>query len=44
MAGMPTISMPAGLIDGLPVGMQIIADQFKEGNLMKIAHKFEASA
>jgi aspartyl-tRNA(Asn)/glutamyl-tRNA(Gln) amidotransferase subunit A len=37
MAGMPTISMPAGLIEGLPVGMQIIADQFKEGNLMKVA-------
>ena len=44
MAGMPTISMPAGRIDGLPVGMQIIADQFNEGSLIKIAHKFEVSA
>jgi aspartyl-tRNA(Asn)/glutamyl-tRNA(Gln) amidotransferase subunit A len=44
MAGMPTISVPVDKVNGLPVGMQIIADQFKEGNLMKIAHKFEASA
>ena len=44
MAGMPTISMPVEKVDGLPVGMQIIADQFKEGNLIKIAHKFEVSA
>ena len=44
MAGMPTISMPVEKVDGLPVGMQIIADQFKEGNLIKIAHRFEVSA
>jgi aspartyl-tRNA(Asn)/glutamyl-tRNA(Gln) amidotransferase subunit A len=37
MAGMPMISIPAGLIEGLPVGLQIIADQFKEGNLIKAA-------
>ncbi len=44
MAGMPTISMPMEKVDGLPVGMQIIADQFNEGKLIKIAHKFEVSA
>ena len=37
MAGMPTISIPAGLIEGLPAGMQVIADQFKESNLMKVS-------
>ena len=44
MAGMPTISVPAGSIDNLPVGMQIIADHFNEGNLIKISHKFEGQA
>ena len=44
MAGMPTISVPAGLIDDLPVGMQLIADQFKESNLIKAASKIEGSA
>ena len=29
---------------GLPVGMQLIADQFEEGKLIKISHKLEESA
>lgn len=43
MAGMPTISLPVGLVEGLPVGMQIIANQFDEGRLIRIAHAFEVS-
>lgn len=41
IAGVPAISIPAGFVDGLPVGMQLIGDYFKEGTLIKISHAFE---
>jgi len=41
LAGMPAISIPAGQIDNLPVGMQIIGDYFQEGRLLNIAHRFQ---
>jgi aspartyl-tRNA(Asn)/glutamyl-tRNA(Gln) amidotransferase subunit A len=36
MAGLPNLSVPIGKIDGLPVGMQIITDHFKEGKMIQI--------
>ena len=44
MAGMPHISVPAGLIDGLPAGMQIIANHFKEGVAIKVASALDGSS
>lgn len=41
LAGMPAISVPAGQIEHLPVGMQIIGDYFQEGRLLNIAHRFQ---
>ncbi|MCX7951102.1 MAG: Asp-tRNA(Asn)/Glu-tRNA(Gln) amidotransferase subunit GatA [Clostridiales bacterium] len=41
IAGVPAISIPAGFVDGLPVGMQLIGDYFKEGTLLKVSHAFE---
>jgi len=41
LAGLPGISLPAGFIDGLPVGMQIIGNYFSEGLLLNIAHQFQ---
>jgi aspartyl-tRNA(Asn)/glutamyl-tRNA(Gln) amidotransferase subunit A len=43
LACMPTLSVPAGLIDGLPVGVQIIADHFKEDNIIAIGKTLEES-
>jgi len=42
MAGVCAMSVPAGFSkNGLPIGMQIIADQFKEENLFHVGHAFE---
>lgn len=41
LACVPTISVPAGLVNGLPVGMQIISDHFNEGKLIAIARAIE---
>lgn len=41
MAGLPAISVPAGFINGLPVGIQLIGNYFKEELLFNISHKYE---
>jgi aspartyl-tRNA(Asn)/glutamyl-tRNA(Gln) amidotransferase subunit A len=41
LAGLPAMSLPAGLIDGLPVGLQIIGDYFAEARLLNAAHHFQ---
>lgn len=41
MAGVPAISSPCGFIDGLPVGMQIMAPPFDEEALLRVAHAYE---
>ncbi|TDT58409.1 Asp-tRNA(Asn)/Glu-tRNA(Gln) amidotransferase subunit GatA [Fonticella tunisiensis] len=41
IAGIPAISIPAGLSNGLPVGLQLMGNYFEEGTLLKAAHAFE---
>lgn len=41
LAGLPAISMPAGLIDGLPAGLQLVGNYFEEARLLNIAHQFQ---
>ncbi|MCJ8169983.1 Asp-tRNA(Asn)/Glu-tRNA(Gln) amidotransferase subunit GatA [Atopomonas sediminilitoris] len=41
LAGLPGISMPAGFVDGLPVGVQLLAPYFQEGRLLNIAHQYQ---
>jgi len=41
LAGLPAMSVPAGFIDGLPVGLQIIGNYFEEGRLLNAAHQFQ---
>lgn len=41
LAGVPGISVPAGFVDGLPVGLQIIAKHFDESTIYRVAHAFE---
>ena len=41
IAGLPAVSIPAGFVDGLPVGMQIIGRPFSEETILKVAHAFQ---
>ena len=41
LTGHPAVSLPAGLVDGLPAGLQIVADLFEEERLFAIAAAFE---
>lgn len=41
LAGLPAISLPAGLHRGMPVGMQLIGPHFDEGRLLAAAHRFQ---
>jgi aspartyl-tRNA(Asn)/glutamyl-tRNA(Gln) amidotransferase subunit A len=41
MAGLPGLSIPCGLSDGLPVGLQLIGPQFSENVLFRAGHALE---
>ena len=41
LAGIPAGSVPAGLVDGMPAGLQIMAKRFDEGNVFKVADFIE---
>ena len=44
LAGLPGISVPCGADkNGLPIGLQILADCFKENNMIRAAYAFEQS-
>ena len=41
MGGFPSLSLPVGLIDNLPIGMQIMAKHFNEATIYKLASFIE---
>jgi aspartyl-tRNA(Asn)/glutamyl-tRNA(Gln) amidotransferase subunit A len=41
MAGLPALSTPCGLVDGLPVGLQIVGPVFGEARLLNAAHAYQ---
>lgn len=43
LAGVPAISVPCGMSNGLPIGLQIIGKAFDESNVLRVAHAFEQS-
>jgi len=44
LAGIPSISVPGGLSEGLPVGVQLMSDHFTEGMLLRAARAAEQAA
>jgi aspartyl-tRNA(Asn)/glutamyl-tRNA(Gln) amidotransferase subunit A len=43
LAGLPSLSIPCGLSDGLPVGLQLAGPAFSENRLFEVAHALEAA-
>jgi len=43
LAGIPAISIPAGLSEGLPVGFQIAGPAFSENRILAAAHALEGA-
>ena len=41
LAGIPAISIPAGFINGLPIGLQIMGNYFNEAKLLNMAHRYQ---
>ena len=44
LLGLPSLSLPCGLVDGMPVGMQIIGPARGEQNVLDVGHVLESSA
>lgn len=43
LTGLPALTLPVGLADGLPVGLQIIGRAFDEATVLKVASQIEAA-
>jgi amidase len=41
VTGHPAMSVPCGLVDGLPVGMMLIGKHWDEGTIYRGAYAFE---
>jgi aspartyl-tRNA(Asn)/glutamyl-tRNA(Gln) amidotransferase subunit A len=41
LAGLPGMSVPAGFVDGKPIGLQIIGNYFEESRLLNVAHSYQ---
>lgn len=44
LAGLPGLSIPAGFVDGLPVGLQIIGRHFGEARMLNVAHQYQCAS
>ncbi len=41
LAGLPGLSIPCGMVDNKPVGLQLIGNYFAESKLLNVAHQFQ---
>ena len=41
LAGLPALSVPAGFVRGLPVGLHLMGNHFQEGMLLAAAHRYQ---
>lgn len=44
LAGLPCMSVPAGLAAGLPVGLQLIGNYLQEAKLLQTAHQLQSAS
>lgn len=41
LAGLPALSIPVGLVNQLPVGLQLTGNYFSEARLLNVAHQYQ---
>jgi aspartyl-tRNA(Asn)/glutamyl-tRNA(Gln) amidotransferase subunit A len=41
LAGIPAMSVPAGFVNGMPVGLQVMGNYFAEAKLLNVAHQYQ---
>ena len=41
LAGLPAMSLPCGLVDNKPVGLQLIGQYFQEARMLNVAHRYQ---
>ena len=41
LAGLPALSAPAGFVRGLPAGLHLVGNYFREGMLLAAAHRYQ---
>ncbi len=41
LAGLPGMSIPAGIVDKMPVGLQLVGNYFAEAKLLNVAHQYQ---
>lgn len=41
LAGLPGMSVPAGMANNMPVGLQIIGNSFEEAKILNVAHQYQ---
>jgi len=41
LAGLPALSVPVGLVDGMPAGLQLIGNYLDEARLLAVAHQYQ---
>ena len=44
LAGLPAMSIPNGMIDNKPIGLQLIGNFLDESRLLQAAHNFQISS
>ena len=41
LAGLPAMSIPAGMPGDMPAGLHLVGNYFEEGRLLNVAHRFQ---
>jgi aspartyl-tRNA(Asn)/glutamyl-tRNA(Gln) amidotransferase subunit A len=42
LAGFPALSLPCGFVNGMPVGIQLVGNQYSENTLLNIGREFQS--
>jgi amidase len=43
LTGHPAVVLPAGIVDGLPIGLLVTGPHYREDNILRVAAAFEGA-